>query len=70
MLESEYSKEQQSCMSLHLDEQSPIVSECEVVGCLGVISPVPGISPTFCTYPEGQSKKWDQYDLIIARKKS
>ena len=45
------------CMSLHLDEQSPIVSECEVVGCLGVISPVPGISPTFCTYPEGQSKK-------------
>ena len=43
-------------MSLHLDEQSPIVDEYEVVGGVGVIWPDPAISPAFCTYPEGQSK--------------
>ena len=32
-----------------------------------MIWPVPGICPAFCTYPEGQSKKWDQCHLSIAR---
>ena len=54
---SEYSKEQQFIVQLHLSAQSSIVCEYEVVGYLGVIWPVPGISPAFCTYPGGQSKK-------------
>ena len=50
---SEYSKEQQFGVELHIFEQASIVGEYEVVI---VIWPVPAICPAFCTYPEGQSK--------------